>query len=64
MAEFIEFQSTDKKYLKKGDKDILTLYTCEKDLLSSSNKRIGCICDLKKREFYKEAEVKEDTDEE
>lgn len=64
VSELIEFQSTDKKYLKKGNKDILTLYTCEKDLLSSSNKRIGCICELKKREFYKEAEVKEASDEE
>ena len=63
VSELIEFHTADKKYLKKGDKDILTLYTCEKDLLASSDKRIGCICDLKKREFYKEAEVKENADE-
>lgn len=52
VTELIEFSSTNKKYLKKGDKDILTLYTCERDLLASSDKRIGCICELTKREFY------------
>ncbi len=54
VSELIEFESTDKKYLKKGDKDILTLYTCEDNLLASSDKRIGCICELTKREFYNE----------
>ena len=59
VTELIEFESTDKTYLRKGDKDILTLYTCEDNLLASSTKRIGCICELKKREFY--TEPKEET---
>ena len=54
VSELIEFESTDKKYLKKGDKDILTLYTCEDNLLAVSDKHIGCRCELKKREFYNE----------
>ncbi len=54
VSELIEFESTDKKYLKKGDKDILTLYTCVDNLLAASDKRIGCRCKLTKREFYKE----------
>ena len=62
VSELIEFDSADKKYLKKGDKDVLTLYTCEDDLLASSTKRIGCICDLTKREFYNEP--KEETNDE
>ena len=54
VSELIEFESTDKKYLKKGDKDILTLYTCEATLLAASDNRIGCRCELEKREFYNE----------
>ncbi|MBO4876899.1 MAG: class D sortase [Ruminococcus sp.] len=54
VSKLIEFESTDKKYLKKGDKQILTLYTCERDLLASSTKRIGCICELTKSEYYTE----------
>lgn len=54
VTENIKFDSKDKSRLKKGDKDILTLYTCESDLLASSDKRIGCVCQLEKREFYSE----------
>lgn len=63
VSELIEFGSTDKKYLKKGDKDILTLYTCEDDLLAESDKRIGCICELKKREFYNEPKEEKSNEE-
>ena len=59
VSELIQFEAADKKYLKKSDRNILTLYTCENDLLTSSNKRIGCICELTKSEFY--SEPKEDT---
>lgn len=52
VTELIEFVSTDKSYLRKGEKAILTLYTCEDNLLVSSGKRIGCVCTLTKREFY------------
>ena len=63
VAELIEFESTDKKYLKKGEKNILTLYTCESNLLASSTKRICCICNLIKSEYYNEPK-EESTDEE
>lgn len=62
VEELIEFESTDKKYLKKRDKNILTLYTCESNLLASSTKRIGCICNLVKSEYYNEPK-EESTDE-
>ncbi len=55
VTELISFNASDKKYLKKGTRDILTLYTCERDLLAESDKRTGCICELEKREFYTEA---------
>ena len=63
VSELIEFGSTDKKYLKKGDRDILTLYTCEDNLLAASDKRIGCICELKKREFYNEPKEEKSNEE-
>jgi sortase A len=63
VSELIEFGSADKKYLKKGDRDILTLYTCEDDLLAASDKRIGCICELKKREFYNEPKEEKSNEE-
>jgi sortase A len=63
VSELIEFGSTDKKYLKKGDRDILTLYTCEDNLLAESDKRIGCICELKKREFYNEPKEEKSNEE-
>lgn len=62
VTEKIEFQSTDKKYLKKTEEDVLTLYTCEQNLLAESNKRIGVRCSLDKKEFYEE--VKAETTEE
>ena len=55
VSEKIEFASDDKKYLKKSENNILTLYTCEKELLSEAENRIGVICTLDKKEFYKEA---------
>ncbi|MBR1822976.1 MAG: class D sortase [Ruminococcus sp.] len=56
VRETIEFASGDKTYLRKSEDNILTLYTCEKELLGEAKKRIGVICDLEKKEFYKEAE--------
>jgi len=55
VTEKIEFESTDKKYLQKTDDNILTLYTCEQNLLALSNKRVGVRCSLDKKEFYEES---------
>ena len=56
VREKIAFKSDDKRYLRKSEENILTLYTCEKELLSEAKNRIGVICTLDKKEFYKEAE--------
>lgn len=52
VTEEIEFQSTNKAYLKNTDDNRLTLYTCEPNLLAESTKRVGVICSLEKSEFY------------
>lgn len=56
VRDLIEFKSSDKSYIKTKDEDILTLYTCEKNLLAESDKRVGVVCTLEKKEFYKAAQ--------
>lgn len=51
VSEIINFNSTDKSYLQMTEENILTVYTCQKDLFSSYD-RIGAICTLDKQEFY------------
>lgn len=55
VRDLISFKSSDKSYIKMKDEDILTLYTCETDLLAESDKRIGAVCTLEKKEFYSAA---------
>lgn len=62
VSENIEFLSTDKSYLRKTEDNVLTLYTCEQNLLAESDKRIGVRCVLEKKEFYEEAETEEATE--
>lgn len=52
VSKLIEFKSTDESYIKKTKDDVLTLYTCDMDLMASSSKRIGAVCKLEKREYY------------
>lgn len=57
--ELISFKSTDRKYIVPSEKTKLTLYTCKKDVLGSSDQRIGVICEPVGSAFYtdvKEAE--------
>ena len=52
VSEQIQFQSSNDGCLKQTDDDRLTLYTCEMQLLGSSDTRIGVVCKLTQREFY------------
>ena len=53
----VEFKSSNNKYVNPSEENILTLYTCKKDVLGSADERIGFICDLKKKSFYTGNEV-------
>ena len=46
VRDLISFNSSDKQYIKMKEEDVLTLYTCEMNLLSESDIRIGCVCSL------------------
>ncbi|MGN0582039.1 MAG: class D sortase [Oscillospiraceae bacterium] len=59
VRDLISFKSSDKKYLKMTEEDVLTLYTCEMNLLSESDIRVGAVCTLEKKEFYKNAKEAE-----
>lgn len=52
VAEKIEFDASNKSYLAKTEDDRLTLYTCEMQLLGSSSKRVGVICQLTEKAYY------------
>ncbi len=60
VAELIEFDASDKSYIGKKDEDMLTLYTCEMQLLGSSSKRVGAVCRLVDKAFYETEEVSGD----
>ena len=55
VSELIKFKNTDNKYVSPSKKTKLTLYTCKKDVLGSADERIGVICELTEKKFYKEA---------
>lgn len=59
VRDLISFNSSDKSYIKMKEEDILTLYTCEMNLLAESDVRIGAVCTLDKKEFYKTAKEAE-----
>ncbi|MBQ9899329.1 MAG: class D sortase [Ruminococcus sp.] len=52
VSETISFVRTDKRYLQPTEDSRLTLYTCKKDVLSSSDERIGVVCTLTEAKFY------------
>lgn len=56
VSERIEFDASNKSYLKKTEDDRLTLYTCEMQLLGSSSKRVGVVCKLTDKAFYQTGE--------
>lgn len=52
VKELIEFKKTDNKYVVPSEETKLTLYTCKKNVLGSSDDRIGVICELTEKQFY------------
>jgi len=62
VSEKIQFLNTDKKYVLPTDDDRLTLYTCEAQVLGTSDNRTGVICNLISRKFYNPAEGETDHD--
>ena len=56
VSELIEFSSNDKRYIKPTEDDFLTIYTCKRDLLGASDRRIGAVCALTEKAFYTEQE--------
>lgn len=56
VSEKISFKKTNKKYVNPSDKVKLTLYTCKKDVLGSSDERIGVICELTEKKFFVQTE--------
>lgn len=50
----ISFMKSDKTYILPKNEDVLTLYTCKRQILGSSDARTGFTCNLKQKEFYYE----------
>jgi len=48
----IAFKKDNNKYVVPSDDTKLTLYTCKKNVLGSSDERIGVICEQTGRKFY------------
>lgn len=57
VTELIEFGSDNRKYIAPTEDNRLTLYTCKRELLGASNRRIGVICELTEKAFYIEKEA-------
>lgn len=51
VTENIEFDKSSKKYVSVTDEDCLTLYTCQPQVLGSSDLRVGVRCALVSKEF-------------
>lgn len=54
VKETVSFMKTDKTYILPKDDYCLTLYTCKKQILGSSDARVGVVCTLKEKAFYNE----------
>lgn len=52
VKETISFKKDSNKYVVPSDETKLTLYTCKKNVLGSSDERIGVICELTGKKFY------------
>ena len=57
VKELIEFKKDNNKYVVPSEETKLTLYTCKKNVLGSSDDRIGVICELTEKKFYTEGET-------
>lgn len=56
VSEKISFLNTNKKYVLPTEDNRLTLYTCEAQVLGTSDNRIGAVCTLVSKQFYQPAE--------
>lgn len=56
VTEQITFNKDDKRYVAVTQQDYLTLYTCQPQVLGSSDIRIGVRCEPVRKEFYVAAE--------
>ena len=54
--EQITFKESDKKYIAVTEEEYLTLYTCQPQVLGSSEMRVGVRCVPVKKQFYAPAE--------
>ncbi len=52
VSELIEFKETDTKYVLPTEEEQLTLYTCEMQVLGSSDVRIGAVCKPTEMAYY------------
>ena len=53
VTKTISFKKDNNKYVVPSKETKLTLYTCKKNVLGSSDERIGVICELTGKKFYK-----------
>ncbi len=53
VKENITFNKKDGKYVSPSTDPKLTLYTCKRDVLGNADERIGVICELTEKKFYK-----------
>lgn len=55
VKELISFNKKEKKYVAASKDTKLTMYTCKKDILGSSDERIGVVCEVTEKKFYNQA---------
>lgn len=55
VTKTISFNKSEKKYVSPSENEKLTLYTCKKNVLGSSDERIGVVCESTEKKFYKRA---------
>ncbi|MCQ2417299.1 MAG: class D sortase [Oscillospiraceae bacterium] len=52
VKNLIAFDKNDKRYLTASDQTLLTLYTCQPQVIGSPNQRIGVQCEPVSMKFY------------
>ena len=52
VRECITFENTEKRYVMPTEREQLTLYTCQAQVLGTSTTRIGVLCDVVSKQFY------------
>ncbi len=58
VSELIEFEKTDKTYVAVTDEEYLTLYTCQPQVLGSSDLRVGVRCVPVEKNYYYPTDAK------